>query len=153
LLGCTITGDKEINLAHFISSHLVSSPLRQTYNPSPSPTTPTTPPAIAFHHAPSPTPPVARAAAPENCDDAAAALFVAVGPPRTVLVGAGNTFDAVCSGNGGKNVALAGVGNATVAERALKLARASALLAAKTLTVVVVVTVLEVGELRDKAWT
>jgi hypothetical protein len=42
------------------------------------------------------------------------------------------------------------VGSAMVAESASKLDCASALLAAKTLTVVVVVTVLEVAVLRDR---
>ena len=73
--------------------------------------------------------------------------------PRAVLVADASTTDDVWLGNGGRNVADNGVGSETVAESASKLELASALLEAKTLTVVVVVTVLEVAVLRERLWT
>jgi hypothetical protein len=90
---------------------------------------------------------ITRPAAAANCDGEGEATELIVGC-RAVFVGAANTTSEVCDGKGGKKVADNGVGREIVAERALKLDRASALLTAYTLTVVVVVTVLEVAVLR-----
>lgn len=111
-------------------------------------TSPKTPPTTTPYHPPSrPTRPAPLVFC-GGCE-----VCGASGPPALKPVLTGSTDELVCDGSGGKNVADAGVGSASVAERSLKLERASALFAAKTLTVVVVVTVLEVGVLRERAWT
>ena len=96
-----------------------------------------------------------RPAPPPNCDGVGAVTDVVKAPPGrlVVVVLAAKSTDDVCDGNGGRTVAENGVGSDRVAERAPKELSASALLAAYTLTVVVVVTVLEVGELRERLGT
>jgi hypothetical protein len=88
-------------------------------------------------------------AAATNWDGKGEATELMVGP-RAVFVGVASTTSEVCDGKGGRVVADVGAGRAIVAERALKLDCASAVLAAYTLTVVVVVTVLEVAVLRER---
>lgn len=72
--------------------------------------------------------------------------------PLALVLDAGSSSK-VCDGRGARMVAEAGVGKDSVAERSLNEELASALSEAKMLTLVVVVTRLDVGVLCVMAWT
>ena len=146
IASCTNCNKGFVRYSNHNHKHILYSKHQPTPN-TPNAITPITAQATTTHPSSTTLP-----ALPWNCDGSGDATDVLVGPGAE-LVGLGSANADVGLGNGGKNVAETGVGSAMVAESASKLDCASALFAAKTLTVVVVVTVLEVVVLRARDWT